>query len=60
LVCFPSPEITGEKSISWEGHLAVDNWIFCSLIYKAPEYKKVLKYGNIQILILPRQIHAAI
>jgi hypothetical protein len=22
----------------------IDNWIFCSLIYKAPEYKKVLKY----------------
>ena len=42
---FPSPEITGEKSISWEGHLGgLITGFLLSLVYKAPEYKKVLKY----------------
>ena len=42
---FPSPEITGEKSISWEGHLGgLITGFLLSLIYKAPEYKKVMKY----------------
>ena len=42
---FPSLEITGEKSISWEGHLGgLITGFLLSLVYKAPEYKKVLKY----------------
>jgi membrane associated rhomboid family serine protease len=40
LVC-PSPEITGEKSISWEGHLGgLVTGFFASLIYKAQNTKK--------------------
>ncbi|MFV5688803.1 rhomboid family intramembrane serine protease [Flavobacterium sp. ZT3R25] len=42
---FPSPEIIGEKAISWEGHLAgLITGFVLSLIYKTPEYKKVIKY----------------
>ncbi|MDI5899127.1 rhomboid family intramembrane serine protease [Flavobacterium yafengii] len=42
---FPSPEITGNKSISWEGHLGgLLTGFFLSLVYKTPEYKKVIKY----------------
>jgi membrane associated rhomboid family serine protease len=42
---FPSPEISGNKSISWEGHLAgLLTGFFLSLVYKTPEYKKVIKY----------------
>jgi membrane associated rhomboid family serine protease len=42
---FPSPEITGNKSISWEGHLGgLLTGFFLSLVYKTPEYKKILKY----------------
>ena len=42
---FPSPEIIGKKSISWEGHLGgLLTGFFLSLVYKTPEYKKVIKY----------------
>ena len=42
---FPSPEITGNKSISWEGHLGgLLTGFFLSLVYKTPEYIKVIKY----------------
>ena len=42
---FPSPEIIGNKSISWEGHLGgLLTGFFLSLVYKTPEYKKVIKY----------------
>ena len=42
---FPSPEITGNKSISWEGHLGgLLTGFILSLVYKTPEYKKVIKY----------------
>ena len=42
---FPSPEITGNKSISWEGHLGgLLTGFFLSLVYKTPEYNKVIKY----------------
>lgn len=42
---FPSPETLGEKSISWEGHLAgLITGFVLSLIYKTPEYKKLIKY----------------
>ena len=42
---FPSPEITGNKSISWEGHLGgLLTGFFLSLVYKTPQYKKVIKY----------------
>ncbi|CAM4089584.1 rhomboid family intramembrane serine protease [Flavobacterium sinopsychrotolerans] len=42
---FPSPEITENKSISWEGHLGgLLTGFFLSLVYKTPEYKKIIKY----------------
>lgn len=42
---FPSPELTGNKSISWEGHLGgLLTGFFLSLLYKTPEYKKMIKY----------------
>jgi hypothetical protein len=42
---FPSPESTGNKSISWEGHLGgLLTGFILSLVYKTPEYKKVIKY----------------
>ena len=42
---FPSPEIMGNKSISWEGHLGgLLTGIFLSLLYVAPEFKKAPKY----------------
>ena len=42
---FPTPDMLGEKSISWEGHLAglVTGFVF-SFIYQTPEFKKVPKY----------------
>ncbi|MFE3848087.1 rhomboid family intramembrane serine protease [Flavobacterium sp. LB3P45] len=42
---FPSPEISGGKAISWEGHLAgfLTGFIL-SLFYKTPEYRKLIKY----------------
>ncbi|TDD75876.1 rhomboid family intramembrane serine protease [Flavobacterium caseinilyticum] len=42
---FPSPEIPGNKSISWEGHLGgLLTGFILSLLYKTPEYKKIIKY----------------
>ena len=42
---FPSPESSGDKTISWEGHLAgLIAGFTLSLVYKTPEYKKVIKY----------------
>lgn len=43
---FPSPEITiGDNNISWEGHLGgLLTGFILSLVYKTPEYKKVIKY----------------
>ena len=42
---FPTPDIRGEKSISWEGHLAgLLTGFILSIIYKTPEFKKVAKY----------------
>lgn len=42
---FPSPEIPGNKSISWEGHLGgLLTGFVLTLVYKTPEYKKIIKY----------------
>lgn len=42
---FPTPDVIGENSISWEGHLAgLLTGFFFSLYHKTPEYKKVIKY----------------
>ena len=42
---FPSSEIIWNKSISWECHLGgLLTGFFLSLVYKTPEYKKVIKY----------------
>lgn len=42
---FPNPEISGEDTISWEGHLAgLITGFVLSIIYKTPEYKKIIKY----------------
>lgn len=42
---FPGPETSGNKKISWEGHLAgLITGFALSLIFKTPEYKKVIKY----------------
>jgi membrane associated rhomboid family serine protease len=42
---FPNPETSGEKAISWEGHLAgLITGFVLSLIHKTPEYKRVIKY----------------
>ena len=42
---FPSPETSGEKAISWEGHLAgLITGFALSLSFKTPEYKKMIKY----------------
>ena len=42
---FPTPDVPGEKSISWEGHLSgLLAGFILSIIYKTPEYKKVTKY----------------
>jgi membrane associated rhomboid family serine protease len=42
---FPNPEIFGEDTISWEGHLAgLITGFVLSIIYKTPEYKKIIKY----------------
>ena len=42
---FPTADVPGEKSISWEGHLGglLTGFIF-SMIYQTPEFKKVPKY----------------
>jgi membrane associated rhomboid family serine protease len=42
---FPNPEIPGNEKISWEGHLAgLITGFVLSIIYKTPEYKKIIKY----------------
>ncbi|SHN07486.1 rhomboid family intramembrane serine protease [Flavobacterium xinjiangense] len=42
---FPSPEVSGGKVISWEGHLAgLITGLVLSLFYKTPEYRKLIKY----------------
>ena len=42
---FPNPEILGNEKISWEGHLAgLITGFVLSIIYKTPEYKKIIKY----------------
>ena len=41
----PNPEILGEEKISWEGHLAgLITGFVLSILYKTPEYKKIIKY----------------
>ena len=42
---FPTVDVPGEKSISWEGHLSgLLAGIILSTICKTPEYKKAPKY----------------
>ena len=42
---FPNPETLGDQKISWEGHLAgLITGFILSIIYKTPEYKKIIKY----------------
>lgn len=42
---FPNPETLGENNISWEGHLAgLITGFILSILYKTPEYKKIIKY----------------
>ena len=42
---FPSPEIVGSNSISWEGHLAglITGFVF-AIKFKTPDYIKEIKY----------------
>lgn len=42
---FPNPSTMGEVSISWESHLSgLITGFFLSVLYKTPEFKKVIKY----------------
>ena len=42
---FPNPQTSGEKTISWEGHLAgLITGFVLSILYKTPEYTKIIKY----------------
>ena len=42
---FPNPETLGDQKISWEGHLSgLFSGSILSIIYKTPEYKKIIKY----------------
>ena len=42
---FPTPILQGENSISWEGHMGgLLTGLLLSMIYKTPEYKKIIKY----------------